>query len=876
MSSYEYKFEKHPNIKGTCPACGEKNQFRYYQDQNGERLSTEFGKCERTNSCGYHKSPSKEATFIEPIKKEITKVDYIMPDQNLVSKIGFWNQNQESNLHKHWNKIGIPLDHFKKHGVGTDEKENTIFIHRNIFGKITNFKKINYNSEGHRDKDKKINHYLSQPKDLSKKFSICLFGEELLDPEKKRKVIIVESEKSKVIGSYYYPDYDWVACGSCNGLTFDKLKVLEGREVYWLCDADKAGRKNSSINNLHTEKFNFHILDLFPLKDDGFDIADSIEVGNYPSLQQEMNKISQIEEADEEGHLKNNNVDYRRDNSIWAKTRNNWEVIADNFQFFIKYQTEDDNKEFSWIIEVKIKGRPSEFIEIPHEDFCSAKKMKTIFATKRLSFKANDNHISELYSLLFDTPFKMSKKITRFGFHKESETFFFSNKALSKTGEVLIPDNFSIVNSNDFCLSMPLSNHKMKRRFELTENEITFNQWYVEYSKTHTQEKAFVPVCFYIMALFRDVVINHKGSSPILFLKGSAGTGKSSIIRSLTCLFGFQQEDINLKSKNTEAALVKLMSQSANSLIWMDEFHNEFPHEGLLQAAYDNAGYHKTPELSKSKTDTDSIEIHSALALTSNYIPSNDIFFSRCLLVHVENKEKTHEQKMGFASMKRIEQQGLGSITVELLRYRQLIIEKYDSEFKTLSLELETRFQTENIPERLFSNMTQTMTCALILQKIGKIELCEYTDENDILTEFANIGEKYIRAQKEIQEENSVLSEFFGILQVLFESFQIQEGVHFRFENDLLYLRLPSIFPLFKNKYRSIYFKESPDRDSILQDILKLEEERDKKKVLKTIRFRKDEYGSTLENSVSDSISITYEIYFAKFSLDFTNRRKLT
>ncbi|WP_188769067.1 hypothetical protein [Emticicia aquatilis] len=80
------------------------------------------------------------------------------------------------------------------------------------------------------------------------------------------------------------------------------------------------------------------------------------------------------------------------------------------------------------------------------------------------------------------------------------------------------------------------------------------------------------------MSLFRDIVINHKGSSPILYLKGSAGTGKSSIIRSLTCLFGFQQDDINLKSKNTEAALVKLMSQAANSLLWMDEFYNDFPH----------------------------------------------------------------------------------------------------------------------------------------------------------------------------------------------------------------------------------------------------------------------------------------------------------
>jgi hypothetical protein len=421
---------------------------------------------------------------------------------------------------------------------------------------------------------------------------------------------------------------------------------------------------------------------------------------------------------------------------------------------------------------------------------------------------------------------------------------------------------------------MPMTNVKMKRRFFLTDNEITFNDWFKVYADAHTIDKAFIPACFYVMSLFRDVMVKHKGSSPIMYLKGSAGTGKSSIIRSLTCLFGFQQEDINLKSKNTEAALVKLMSQSANSLIWMDEFNNDFDHEGLLQAAYDNAGYHKTPDSSKSNTETDSIDIHSALALTSNFIPSNDIFFSRCLLIQVENKEKTSQQKEGYTKLKEMEALGLGIITVEILRHRSLILENYSNAFNQLSGRIEQHFVNVSIPERLLSNMVQTMTCTYILQCHGLIAVCESTEQEDILNDFVDMGVLYMRRQFQIQEEASILSEFFGIIQMLYEDFKLHDGVHFRFDKDMLYLRWSSIYPIYKQRYRSVYHKESPDKDSILQEILKLELPRVAKDVIKTIRFRDEDTlsNNALNNSASNSLSITYDEYLQRFGLDLTNR----
>lgn len=885
MRKYPHRFEKSPKKKGTCPNCQHPHEYRFYEDLDGNRLDEKYGKCERINDCGHFCLPPipKSIKTKNLVSQTYDNQTIVCPNSDWVDKFNKWSDNSVSNFHQYCLKSGIPEKHLKLHGVATDNHGKTVFILKSIEGRIVNAKWVTFAPDGHREKKKDNekggakSYSMKQPTDGKTKYAMCLYGEDLLDPTKDKIAIIVESEKTKVIASFHYPEFDWISVGSCNGLSDDKIFALFGRNVIWLCDGDDAGRNNSSIKKLEGYKLNYEIIDLFPEKNDGYDIADAIEEGLKPDILagKRITLIPPVVKAiPEPVVLSNSSIQYRADSSIWAKSRNNWEIVADNFHIFIKYSTEDENEQITWILELKILKRDPIFIEVLHEDFCSAKRLKTICAGKRLSLKANDTHLSELHSLLFSTSFGTATKISRFGFHRDSGTYFFSNYALTADGNLIAPDQFNIIQSREYCLSMPMTNVKMKKRFLLTENTITFNDWFKIYAKAHTLDKSFIPACFYIMSLFRDIVVTHKGSSPILYLKGSAGTGKSSIIRNLTCLFGFQQDLIVLKSKNTEAALVKLMGQSANVMLWMDEFFNGFEHEGLLQAAYDNAGYHKTPESSRNNTETDSIDIHSTLALTSNYIPTNDIFFSRCVLIQVEGKVKTQEQKESYSQLILLELEGLGYVTVELLKHRSLILANYSKAFKQLSGRIEEQFKTESLPERLLSNMVQTMTCAYILQCHSKIAICESTNEEDILNDFVEMGVMYMRRQYQIQDESSLLAEFFGILQMLYETYQIHENVHFRFEGDYLFLRMPSIYPIFKQRYRSVYYKDSPDKDSIIQEVLKMEEPRDAKEVIKTIRFKEEIsiLKSVMGNPVTNSLSIKYEYYSSKFGLDFTNR----
>lgn len=872
---YKYQFEKSPKKKGQCPSCRERDVWRYYEDENGERLEPQYGKCERKNSCKHFCSPydnnlnmtPSNSIGIEPNKK----VETIYPSEEQCEEYENSIKDATSNFHQYCISKGLNKEHLAKHGVGTDLKGNTIFIFKDVSKKIVNAKTVRYSKDGKREKGFRI-YSLKQPKDTSKKYKLCCFGEDLMDKTNSRTVIVVESEKSKVIASFFYPEYDWIACGSANGLTEHKIKILKDKNVIWLCDADKAGRENSSLKNLDKYGVDFDVIDLFPSKNDGYDIADIILEGEKIDLKQ----IIDSDEKQIDYVLIGKRVKFHRIKcSMSVKSRNGWVNVADNFQIYIEYQTKDEQENISWILKIKVRGSETIYLEVEHEDFCSAKRLKNILATKHMAYKAQENQHTEIQNILFTkTDYGRAKKMNRFGFDVKSNAYFFSNKVLINNLELVEPDEFGIINSKDCYLSMPNTNNKLDKRFLLSGFGIRFNNWFQIYQKAHLYEFAIIPACFYIMSLFRDVVVKHKNTSPILFLQGSAGTGKSSIVRSLTCLFGFQQDDINLKSKNTEAAIVKLMSQASNVLLWMDEFHNDFPHEGLLQASYDNTGYHRTPETSKSKSDTESIDIHSALALTSNYLPKNPIFFSRCLLVQIEQSDKNVIQRKAFKELNDLEKHGLGAITVELLQYRELICENYLETFKDFEKVLTSKFDGESISERLFTNVCQTFTCAIILQANGKIEICESTEYQDILESFSQIASKFIVHQNQIQSDTSVLNEFIGILQMLYDSNQIHEGVHFRIDKDLLLLRMPSIYPIFVQKYRQSHHKSAPDKDSIIQEIVKLEKGRSMDEILKTIRFKKElaNEATPLNYSASNSISITYELCVQRFGLDLHNR----
>jgi len=921
---YPFHLEKSPKQKGTCPQCGHAKQFRYYEDNQGNRLE-DFGRCERINACGYH---------IWPTGKSVPKVDgnytpppepkQIYPGGKLKTRFEKILADRSSNFHLYAQSLGIPDEHLAKWQVGSEtlfDKGFTVFVHVGFFGAgqlIVNAKWFAYGPDGKRLKDKKddeMNSFsLKQPDEGERnRYGFCLYGEHLLDTTKTRPVMIVESEKTAVLASWFYPNYDWVACGACTGLTDAKVQALIGRDCYWLADADAAGRKNSSINKLRTYQIKHMVVDLFPDRNDGYDVADALRDGvavdplslftegdkkpavehvpqqKKPSKQEIKAKAAAVEELFTavlgEGHDKAPKEKYKpfetvnyRDSGIWIWGTKNWICVADNFQIFVKYCTEDENEEKTWILEVVVRGRKEPiYIEITHDEFCSATKLKNKLASHRLALKLTDAYLGELWQHLFKMNFPQAQKVMRLGYHTDSGVFFFANRAVN--GNVLEPDEFGIVTAKmadgtELCLSMPVVKKKRQHLFTLKPGDMTFNVWFSHLVQIHKYDNAIIPACFYLMSLFRDLIVKHTSASPILYLKGGASSGKSSLVRSLCRLFNLHEAVANLKSKNTEAGLVRVMSQASNSLIWMDEYNNEFPFEGLLQSAYDDNGYIKADENSSSGVDT--VDIFSALALTSNYIPENPIFFSRCVFVPIVEQQKTDEQVEAFARFRDVEQDGLSCVTLEMLAHRPLIAQGIKQAYDDLYNALKEAVRHDKPVERLISNMARVLCIPYVLQVFGKIQLhFEETTDDEVLAKFVEIGSKAILRQHQVQSEKTALSEFFELMQNQYEQGGIQEDVHFRFEGDLIFLRFPSLYTIYAQRYRQTFWKAPADRDTLKQEMIAFEGANEPDKFFKNIRFMPDEGDDSTGHtrSVSGSCAMSYSKLSNALGIDWRGRR---
>ena len=96
---------------------------------------------------------------------------------------------------------------------------------------LINAKRINYKFDGHRDKR-------TPPCVLYNQNGQCLFGLHLYNEQCNKIIGLVESEKSALICSIYYPELCWMATGSMDNFNAVMLKPIKDRNIIAFPDVD--------------------------------------------------------------------------------------------------------------------------------------------------------------------------------------------------------------------------------------------------------------------------------------------------------------------------------------------------------------------------------------------------------------------------------------------------------------------------------------------------------------------------------------------------------------------------------------------------------------------------------------------------------------
>lgn len=270
MSSYSLQKYKGAATRHTCPGCGDRHSFAYYVDEQDTPLHPSVGRCNHESSCGYHYTPkqyfrehpecratndfSSGGRRVEQKPKQVSQpgaIGYIPP--HYVEK----SKSVHSNFFRFITSLltsyyGSKAKEVLKRLLEEYRLEATrdgavIFWQIDSNNKVRTGKVIQYNPEdGHRIKGGQtsavdwIHSILKRQRVLAEEWQLfqCLFGEHLLNVYPDKVAVLVESEKSAVIGSALFPGYVWLAAGGKSQLREEKLRVLTGRTVLLFPDAD--------------------------------------------------------------------------------------------------------------------------------------------------------------------------------------------------------------------------------------------------------------------------------------------------------------------------------------------------------------------------------------------------------------------------------------------------------------------------------------------------------------------------------------------------------------------------------------------------------------------------------------------------------------
>jgi hypothetical protein len=326
-TNYRFSLEKYNGSKSrhTCPKCNTKNMFvRYKDNQTGAYLNEDVGRCNREDKCGYHYKPSDffrdhpGYIITESIGSSTTKEHFnekdcycILPPQWIN-----WSQDNFDNnyfiqyLRKIFdNKIVNALIETYHIGTSSHWPGAVIFWQVDINEYIRTGKIILYEPSSGKRIKQPFNHItwvhivdkddIEDPYGRRNTFRLeqCFFGEHLLKLYPTTPVAIVESEKTAIIASIYYPKYIWLATGGKSNLSPKFCQVLKGRDVTLFPDLNAFDKWTEKAKEL-TYLANFTISDVLEKiatateRENGLDLADYLIRYNYKQFIQNAGKAN--------------------------------------------------------------------------------------------------------------------------------------------------------------------------------------------------------------------------------------------------------------------------------------------------------------------------------------------------------------------------------------------------------------------------------------------------------------------------------------------------------------------------------------------------------------------------------------------------------
>jgi len=380
--------------------------------------------------------------------------------------------------------------------------------------------------------------------------------------------------------------------------------------------------------------------------------------------------------------------------------------------------------------------------------------------------------------------------------------------------------------------------YESDRYFIYRESPITFDEW-TQLMLDVYGPKARIAIAFLIASLFRDIIYGKYKIFPHLFLFGEKTSGKSQLAWSLSNFLFYNMPAFNLSS-GTQVGFFRRLSRIINGICWWDEYSNDIDPRRIqtLKSAYDGMGHEKGRMTKDNRSEI--TKVNSSSIISGQQLPTTDdnALFTRSILLLFEKLNYTAEQTQLFDTLKKYEQQGLSSLVLDILMFRNEIDQMYSQVFTALMDKMKADLAREGkqFEERLVRNF------CLILAPI-KIIL---DSQNPLHLNFS-FDEIYSQSKIMINDlsiqitSSESLSNFWLMIEYMLDNKMIEPGKDFEvksissitFTNKygqnethhyiepkaVLFIRFTKIHPLYMEGHRRQFNKNGIDLVSLMHYI---------------------------------------------------------
>lgn len=374
------------------------------------------------------------------------------------------------------------------------------------------------------------------------------------------------------------------------------------------------------------------------------------------------------------------------------------------------------------------------------------------------------------------------------------------------------------------------------RHFIYRKSDVSFKSWAVQFVRVHG-ENGKIGIAFFMATLFRDHIHRIHQVFPHLFMFGSVGTGKSYCARSINAIFHGEEQGFNL-STGTNVGFSRRLAKFLNGSVWFDEYDNDMDIKRFqqLKAAYDGLGHEKGTMSRDNRTET--TKVNAASIISGQYLPTRDdnSLYTRSIVLEFKRKAEdlTHDDIIAGDILKSLERAGLSDLIVDIIKYRELIEDKYSKINLDVQKTLKDAMTDDEYSGRVMLNFSIVLTIFKILE--DKLPLPFSYDQ------LFNQSVKMIVKQSDQINDSDALRTFWKMMEFNFSEGKINGKVDFKIESinhltisvdrkqtekkefkhttKCLFIRFTKIHPLYMEAHRK-QFGENGVADTSIKQYMK-------------------------------------------------------